>query len=57
MERGGEGEGGERGTYDGLGEVLPVDERVDGVQVRARAAMKRHLVHNLPVCAHARARS
>ncbi len=36
-------------TYDGFGQMLAVDEDVDGVQMRTRAAVQRDLVHDLPI--------
>lgn len=36
-------------TYDGLGQMLSINERVDGVKVWAGATVKRHFIHNLPL--------
>jgi hypothetical protein len=36
-------------TYNGFREVLPVDEYVDRVEVRAGASMEGDFIHDLPI--------
>lgn len=57
VQGGGEGEGGDVGTYDGFREVLAVYVGVNDAQVRVPPAMQRHLVHYLPAFSSSRQRN